>query len=112
MNRYETLAKKHLEELGHKILSTNYSIRCDGFKGEIDIISHFNGRIFLSEVKKRSEFAEECILPAQMERIWNVWEFFFKQNELHKHFSQKSDFLVEIQLVLVFQNECYVLQIQ
>jgi Holliday junction resolvase-like predicted endonuclease len=112
MNYYEEIAVKHLVGLGHRILACNYTIIRDGFKGEIDVISFFNGKVFLNEVKKRSEFAEGCVSFQQMERIWNVWECFFKKEELFKHFQENVNFLVEIQLVLVFKNECSVLQIQ
>lgn len=104
-NLYETLACRHLIKNGHVIVKRNYTYNRNGAKGEIDVISTKDGKVFLNEVKKRSEFAEGCVSVSQMQRIWTGWEIFL---ENHTQFLQCD---VQIQLILVVNNECNILEI-
>lgn len=102
---YESLACKFLVKNGHTIVSRNYFYAKNNIKGEIDIISKKDDTIFLNEVKKRSEFAENCVSNAQMQRIWAVWENFLEENQ------EFAKYNALIQLVLVVNNECNILEI-
>lgn len=49
----ENLAVRYLEKKGHEVLARNYRFG----RGEIDIISRFNGIVVITEVKTRNSIA-------------------------------------------------------
>ena len=95
----EEIVHDHLIGLGHKILARNYSFN----KAEIDIVTEFNNKLIITEVKTRqSDYLtdpDELVPISKQKQIIKAADQFIKENEID------LDCQFDVYIVIVNKNK-------